>query len=230
MVRISKDYDERKKEILDTARMLFYTNGYEQTSVNNIIDKVGISKGTFYYYFNSKEEVLDSLVEQSASQILELTKVVVEDDKLNAVEKLNRFFAISKTWKITNKDLIIAILKVLYRDDNIIIRHKMLSKSLEMVSPQINKIIKQGIDEGVFNNPFPEDAGELIFGMGLSMWDISSKLLLKAFEEPKSIELLERKMKLYENAIERILSLPEGSILLINREELKVFFSEKQGG
>ena len=229
-MRISKDYGERKKEILDTAQTLFYSNGYEQTSINNIIEKIGISKGTFYYYFNSKEELLDSLAERSAIEIMEVAKKIVEDDKLDAIQKFNGFFAAAKTWKVANKDLIIAIIRVMYRDENIIIRHKMLKRNMEMVSPYIRKIVEQGIKEGTFNNPFPEDVGELILGMGYSIWDISSKLLLEAFEEPEKIELLERKMKLYENAIDRILRLPEGSILLINREDLKAFFSEEQGG
>ena len=58
-MRISKDYDVRKNEILDMAQKLFFEMGYEQTSVSNIIDAVGVAKGTFYYYFKSKEELLE---------------------------------------------------------------------------------------------------------------------------------------------------------------------------
>ncbi|MCK4578956.1 MAG: TetR/AcrR family transcriptional regulator, partial [Candidatus Marinimicrobia bacterium] len=54
MARVLKEYDERKTEFLDAARELFYSLGYEQTSVNTIIEKVGVSKGTFYHYFKSK--------------------------------------------------------------------------------------------------------------------------------------------------------------------------------
>jgi len=56
-MRISKDGDIRKQELLDAALQLFYEKGYEKTSVNDIIEKVGVSKGAFYYYFKSKEEV-----------------------------------------------------------------------------------------------------------------------------------------------------------------------------
>ena len=52
MARVSKEHEERKNEILDTARRLFYINSYNNTSVNAIIEAVGISKGTFYHYFN----------------------------------------------------------------------------------------------------------------------------------------------------------------------------------
>ena len=62
-MRISKEYDERKNEILDTAERLFHTKGYEKTTINDILKEVNIAKGTFYYYFKSKEEVMDALIE-----------------------------------------------------------------------------------------------------------------------------------------------------------------------
>ena len=51
MARVTKEYRERKNEILDAAQELFLTQGYEKISVDNIIKKIGIAKGTFYYYF-----------------------------------------------------------------------------------------------------------------------------------------------------------------------------------
>lgn len=58
-MRFSKKPDERKNEILDAAEMLFGTKGYSKTTNNDILNEVGIAKGTFYYYFQSKEEVMD---------------------------------------------------------------------------------------------------------------------------------------------------------------------------
>ncbi len=59
MVRVTKEYDQRLQELLDTARQLFFEIGYEKTSVNDIIDRVGVAKGTFYHYFKTKEDLLD---------------------------------------------------------------------------------------------------------------------------------------------------------------------------
>jgi len=56
MMRIVKEYDERRNEIIDTAKKLFITKGYNKSSVNDILNEIGIAKGTFYYYFASKEE------------------------------------------------------------------------------------------------------------------------------------------------------------------------------
>jgi AcrR family transcriptional regulator len=52
-----------KQQIIDTAWNLFYKKGYENTTLNDIIEETGTSKGGFYYYFNSKDELLNSLFE-----------------------------------------------------------------------------------------------------------------------------------------------------------------------
>ena len=53
-----RGYDERRAEILDSAQKQFFLKGYETASVNEIIEAAGISKGTFYHYFESKDELL----------------------------------------------------------------------------------------------------------------------------------------------------------------------------
>ena len=61
-MRIIKEYEERRKEILETAERLFLTKGYTKTTVNDILKEIGIAKGTFYHYFKSKEEVMDEII------------------------------------------------------------------------------------------------------------------------------------------------------------------------
>ena len=66
MPRVVKeeDYAARRNEILDVARKLVYTRGYEQMSIQNILDALKISKGAFYHYFDSKQSLLDGLIER----------------------------------------------------------------------------------------------------------------------------------------------------------------------
>jgi AcrR family transcriptional regulator len=221
MVRISKDYDERKTEILDTAQKLFYEKGYEQTSINTIIETIGVSKGTFYYYFKSKEELLDSLVERSVIEVSELIKKITDDHKLNALEKLNQIFLVSRRWKVSNWDMILMMIEVIYRDENIIIRHKMNEKNIELVTPELAKVVKQGVSEGIFNTPFPEEVAELILRIGDALGNSSARLLLELSKKPENITLIEKNISLYENAVERILGLSEGSVIMVDKETMK---------
>ena len=61
-MRVTKEAQERREEILDAAEALFASDGYASTSTNDIIDRVGIARGTLYYHFRSKEEILDAVV------------------------------------------------------------------------------------------------------------------------------------------------------------------------
>ena len=67
-MRIVKEAEERRNEILDAAERLFSGKGYNHTTINHILDEVQIAKGTFYYYFKSKEEVMDAIIDRVNSR------------------------------------------------------------------------------------------------------------------------------------------------------------------
>ena len=69
MARQVKEYDERYQEFLDVGQRLFYTKGYDQTSIQEIIAAVGVAKGLFYYYFRAKGDLLDAIIERSENTI-----------------------------------------------------------------------------------------------------------------------------------------------------------------
>lgn len=86
-MRTVKKHDERKLEIIETGAKLFSTKGYRNTTVNDILKEVGIAKGTFYHYFQSKEEVMDAVVDNILSTIIYESQLVVNDNRLSALEK-----------------------------------------------------------------------------------------------------------------------------------------------
>jgi len=88
VTRITKEPEVRKEEILFAAEKLFGRNGYNKTSVEAIIKEVGIAKGTLYYHFKSKQDILHALVENIANDIEEYFKSIVASKKLPAIEKL----------------------------------------------------------------------------------------------------------------------------------------------
>ncbi|MFZ1770865.1 MAG: TetR/AcrR family transcriptional regulator, partial [Caldilinea sp.] len=70
MARTVKEYDERYNEFLHVGQRLFYQKGYAQTSVQDIIGEMGVAKGLFYYYFPSKTDLLDAILERIGGQVL----------------------------------------------------------------------------------------------------------------------------------------------------------------
>ena len=92
-MRIVKDAHERKNEILDAAEALFAVKGYEETSTGDILSRVGIARGTLYYHFQSKEEILDALIERMTRNLIARAGKVSEDRSLPVVERIVRTIA-----------------------------------------------------------------------------------------------------------------------------------------
>lgn len=68
-MRIIKEADIRKNEILDAAGILFTEKGYDNTSVTDIMNAVGIAKGTLYHHYKSKEDILNALIKRQTDDI-----------------------------------------------------------------------------------------------------------------------------------------------------------------
>lgn len=221
MPRVLKEYDVRKDEFLDAAQELFYTRGYEQTSVNAVLEKVGVAKGTFYHYFKSKEALLDSLIERMTGQIIAGMKVIVENPDLDAITKLNQVFQSSGGWKAAHMELILTLIRALYNDKNILLRRKMFLRSSNLSAPYIARIIRQGIDEGVFDTAYPDEISELIFMQSDNLSEKTAELFLGLESHPENGESLYRILAVYEDTIERFLGAPQGTIHLSNRTTLK---------
>ncbi|MBA7625394.1 hypothetical protein ES703_32824 [subsurface metagenome] len=221
MARITKEYHERKNELLNVTQELFFTKGYRQTPVDAIIKKVGVSKGTFYYYFKSKEDLMNTLVKRMTNQILIEVKKITERTDLDALTKLNRAYITTRNVKLENIHLIKLYIKVLYKDENIILRHKIYMSNVDLLVPEFAKIIQQGVEEKVFNTPFPGKAARLIFELAQILSDSTAKFFLEMDENPEIIEKLKKEIDIYEDGIERIIGAKKGSINIVDRRALK---------
>ncbi len=223
MARIIKEHDERLTEFLDTAQQLFFQKGYEKTSVNDIIEHIGVAKGTFYHYFKSKVDLLDKLVERFTEKAFLLGRELVQREDMDAIHKLNAFFITIRDFKIENLELMKVLMKVLYRDENLLLRHKMFKYTIYLLTPEFAKIIRQGMEEGCFKPPDDLETARLIFGMSLNLSEEIVALLLDWEEKPDNIEEIEKKMHAYERAVERILGAPEGSFAVVERKIIEMF-------
>jgi AcrR family transcriptional regulator len=216
LTRIVKEYDERHEELLNTAKVLFYSKGYAQTSVRDIIDTIGIAKGTFYHYFDSKVALLEELVTQLIEQSLEMFEAVADDDSLDAQTKLIRIFNLIGNWKTERKAELLVVLRALYRDENILLMHKLKERSFSAVAPILARVIAQGISEGIFHVDSAEDSAEIFFQTSQGFSEAFARILLniEAYDNPAG--LVRRKKVSYEQAIERIFGAPSGSLPLFD--------------
>ncbi len=212
MTREVKKPEVRRHEILDAAQDFFFQKGYENTTIQDIIDKLGIAKGTFYHYFDSKATMLDALTTRTTDEINSQFSAITESEQ-NAIEKLNGVFRAGAAFKIANIEVFLVMLKVLYRDENIIMRTRMFRRIAKRTGPLFAAIIRQGITEGLFNTPDPDEIGDILIKIAQSLNEKICELILDRTKTPEQLcTIIERKTRLFETIIERILDAPEDSI------------------
>ncbi|MBN2370850.1 MAG: TetR/AcrR family transcriptional regulator [Vicinamibacteria bacterium] len=203
---------DTRGDILRSATILFRTQGYDAVSVQAIIDAARVSKGTFYYYFKTKEELLDSLVERVTHEALDEIRAAVETEPASAIARLNRFLAASKACRLRNLALVKPALQALMRDENAIIREKSCKRTTALVSPMLADIIRQGVAEGVFVVPDADDMAELILQIWGFLGEKNARTLRDSPDIDSSTTIIERRIAFAVEAVERLLCLPKGAV------------------
>ena len=223
MPRVVKeeDYAARRNEILDVARKLVYTRGYEQMSIQNILDALKISKGAFYHYFDSKQSLLDGLIERMLDDAEQVLRPIVDAKDLSAIEKMRRYFDTAGRWKVAQKKFMLDLFRVWRADANAIMRQKQEVASIKRIAPMLTEIIRQGIDEGVFSTKYPEQFGNIFVGLSHGFEDKLVELLLTDHPPPDAVQQLEALIGAYSDSVERILGAPSGSLPLGNIATMK---------
>jgi AcrR family transcriptional regulator len=167
MPRIIKQPEIRKMEIIDMAQNLFYLKGYDKTSVNEIIEKLGIAKGTFYYYFKSKEEILDVVVNRFIAILTSLANEILQSSEINAYEKLKRILV--QQANSTPEEF--KILEQLHKIQNVDMHQKMIVEAVKQYAPVLSEVIEQGIHEGIFHTNYPLQAVEFFIAYTQTIMD-----------------------------------------------------------
>jgi AcrR family transcriptional regulator len=219
-----EEYELRRNEILDAAQRLVYTKGYEQMSIQDILAEVHISKGAFYHYFDSKQALLEALIERMAKQVIQFLIPIVQDDKLPAPEKLHRVFDAASRWKTDRKDVMLTLVNVWYADENAILRQKAQAATLPLIAPLLTTIFCQGVKEGTFHTEFPEQISGIVFSLLQNFGDTLVELISQHEITLDTLQLLESLAASHQDAVERILGAVSGSLPLFDTAILREWF------
>jgi TetR/AcrR family transcriptional repressor of nem operon len=232
MPRVVKedDYAARRNEILDIARRLVYTKGYEQMSIQDILDALKISKGAFYHYFDSKQALLDGLIERILDDAEQVLRPIVEAKDLSAIEKLRRYFDTAGRWKVSQKSFMLDLFRVWHADANAIMRQKQEAASIKRIAPMLAEIIQQGMNEGVFSTKYPEQFADMFVGLSHGFEDKLVELLLTDHPPPDALQRLDALIGAYSDSMERILGAPAGSLPLGDINILKEWLDAPADG
>ena len=146
MARVTKAPEERRLEIIETAERLFREVGFAACSVDAIIKEIGVAKGTFYYYFKSKEAILAAIVERTLDQIVEMTEQVAGDTSLGALAKMELLLSGSHVGDEDTSDVV----DMMHLPGNRELHELTNIQTVLRLSPIFASIVEQGSREGVF--------------------------------------------------------------------------------
>lgn len=207
-----KSKQNTRLKILQTALELFSRNGYDKTSVQRIIDGVGVSKGAFYHYFKSKEEVLEAICLLHSEELMKIPWKIVKEKDGNALEKLNKIIRVAQDFKNARIEQRWKLGLALQEQQDAKFQERLLEISVERAKPWLLILIKQGIEEGVFSTEYPEEVAEWYFQLASILKKSIVKLFSQIKKNPKALEDIKRKVCFYEDLLERLLGVKQGSL------------------
>ncbi len=167
MVRIVKSHDVRKKEILDTALELFQSIGYSKTTVEEIISRVGIAKGTFYHYFTSKKEVLSILADNIVNLMAESAQSITDNPEISALEKVKLILrgnnpTFDEGYEVAN---------FLHLPENRELHERINAQTILLFGPILAKVVEQGQLEGIFSVERPLETVQFLLAGSLFIFN-----------------------------------------------------------
>jgi len=217
----------RRRDILDAAQRLVFSKGYEPMTIQDILDALGMSKGAFYHYFDSKAAVLEALLARMRDDAMGVLKPLLDDPALPALEKIRRFFAASGRWKTVRRDALLPLVKTLYSDNNFVLRQKLSARTAAESATLLGDVIRQGICEGTLSTPFPDQAGEIAMNVLVNLSEMLAADILKPNLTPGDIPLIEARVAAYTDALERVLGAPAGALPIIDPATLRAWLTPR---
>ncbi len=215
----------RRDAFLDVAQRLVQTKGYEAMSIQDVLDELEASKGAFYHYFDSKQALLEAVVERFADQTIASLAPVIDDPKLPALPKLERFFAGIARRKAEEKPLVLAIIEVWNSDRNAIVREKLRRLTVSRIVPLLAAVIRQGRDEGIFDVSSPEETATVFVSLLLGFQELANDYFIARQAGLISFEEVQRSVASFTEAFERILGVRKGSLTLTDDATLHFWFN-----
>jgi AcrR family transcriptional regulator len=195
-----------------------------------VLVAVGASKGAFYHYFDSKQALLQAIVDRLVDRALAAVAGVVDDDQLPAVDKLRAYFRAIATFKSAQREFLLELMKVWYSDDNAIVREKLRREQALRITPHLAAIIRQGVAEGAFMLADPEQMARVVLSLILGTGDEAGQLWLARMAGRVSLDEVVRRFDTYQIALERVLGVVPGSLALIDDATLHEWFDQPAVG
>lgn len=202
----------RRDAFVDAAERLVHSKGYEQMSLQDVLDELDASRGAFYHYFDSKVDLIEAVVERMVDAVLVELTPALDDPAIGGPQKLGDLFTGIGRWKTDRQPMVLAVLRVWLSDENAVMREKLRQLTRVRITPVIARIVQQGMDEGAFTVGSAKATAGVLVELILGIQEIAGRLYLARQDDTITFETVEQTLAAFTQAFERILGLAAGSL------------------
>ena len=218
----------KRDAYLDVGERLIRTQGYEQMTVQDVLDDLGSSKGAFYHYFDSKAALLAAVIERMVETATAIVEPVAADPQMPALQKLEGVFSGIAQWKGEQPELqpevLSALMRTWFSDENTIVRERLRRSTAMRLTPLLVAIVRQGQAEGTFSVSSAEGAAGVLVALVLGLNETATQLFLDRQDDLVLLKEVERRLRAYVEAFERVLGLPARSLAIGDQAALRRWF------
>ena len=200
-----KEAEKRKIEILDVADELFGKKGFDGTSTNDILEKVGIARGTLYHHFKSKEEIMDALIERYSDRLLGAAQEVAADKNTPLVDRIIRVVMSMNLSGGSSEE----IMEHIHRPQNALMHQKIQKMIINGLTPILSEIICEGIEQGMFRTPYPYECMEMVVTYANTIFDDD---MVQMTNEDRATRI-----QAFIFNVERLLDVESGSLMSVTQ-------------
>ncbi len=211
-----KKGDARRQAILQTAERLFFDRGYEEVSVQDILDEMGLSKGGFYHHFESKLMLLEEICGERAQAACARGEQAAREAGEDAVAQLNALFRHGAFFAEENIRYIALMMRTAYGTSLSQLRERMRMTQLKAFEPVLRSILIAGMAQQVFYLSTPDSMARLIILLAGNVTDEVAFILARPQPQPGDMAQIMELLHAYRTAVELMLNAPHGSIELID--------------
>lgn len=211
------DDDEMKSQnkrdlILDALQELMSDSSPQAISVSEIAQKAGIGKGSIYYYFPSKNDMLEAVIERSYSRVLDEGQALAAARDIGAVRKMELIYQACLDSSLELKRQV-ALTTFHEQQQSALIHQKFMGLLISRLEPILADIIKQGIQEGTFCCRHPKETARIILTVLTVTLDNSLS--------PTGNKEIEGILEALKDILEKSLKVPKDMLLFLMESRLK---------
>lgn len=210
----------RRDSILNTAEQLFFNKGYDDTSIQDILDAMGISKGGFYHYFDSKGALLEAICRRRSAADIERIRAELLMGKLTPTQKLNRLLGALNIFARSEPRYTALVLKTGYIDGDVRFCDQLRRFMTDELNPMVDAVLREGMADGSFFIRNPGRLGRLMLMLGYDVNDEACRILAAGRDDPECVIEIMDLLDAYRESMEALTGARFGSIILFDVEQL----------